>query len=53
MQITLKLKQGSKSYYKRNYNKTTDDYPYVPTEEIEWLKNEMTDDQFYYVIFSH
>lgn len=49
----IKTQDGSKPYYKRNYNNTTNAYPYVPQEEIEWLKKEIVDDQFYYVIFSH
>jgi predicted MPP superfamily phosphohydrolase len=44
---------GSEPFYKRNYYKTTDAYPYVPEEEIEWLRNEMDEEQFDYVIFSH
>lgn len=49
----IKTPNGSEPYYRRNYDKTTYTYPYVPKEEIEWLKNEIKDDQFYYVIFSH
>ena len=49
----IKTPNGSEPYYRRNYDKTTDTYPYVPKEEIEWLKNEIKDDRFYYVIFSH
>lgn len=49
----IKTPNGSEPYYRRNYDKTTDNYPYVPKEEIEWLKNEIKDDRFYYVIFSH
>lgn len=49
----IKTPNGSEPYYRRNYDKTTYAYPYVPKEEIEWLKNEIKDDRFYYVIFSH
>lgn len=49
----IKTPNGSEPYYKRNYDKTTNDYPYVPREEKEWLRNEIEDEQFYYVIFSH
>lgn len=49
----IKTSNGSEPYYRRNYDKTMDAYPYIPPEEIEWLRNEIKDDQFYYVIFSH
>lgn len=49
----IKTPNEVKPYYKRNYNKTTDDYPYIPEEQMKWLKNEIKDDKFYYVIFSH
>lgn len=49
----IKTSNGSEPYCRRNYDKTMDDYPYVPRQEIEWLKNEIEDEQFYYVIFSH
>jgi hypothetical protein len=32
---------------------STEDYPYVPAKEIEWLDRELNDDQYYFVIFSH
>ncbi|MFA5523416.1 MAG: hypothetical protein WDA24_03580 [Tissierellales bacterium] len=41
----IKTSDGSESYYKRNYNKTTNNYPYIPQEEIEWLKKELEDDE--------
>lgn len=40
-------------YYKRNYNKTLDDYPYLPTDELEWLLKELNDTCEYYILFSH
>lgn len=49
----IKTSNGSEPYCRRNYDKTTDDYPFVPQEEIEWLRNEIADEQLYYVIFSH
>lgn len=49
----IKTQAGIKPYYKRNYDKSRDVYPYIPPNEIEWLKKETLDDQFYYVIFSH
>ena len=41
------------AYCKRNYDKFRDEYPYVPEEEIEWLKKELEDDERYYIIISH
>lgn len=49
----IKTPNGSKTYCRRNYDKTTDPYPYVPQEEIEWLRNEIEDEHYYYVVFSH
>lgn len=49
----IKGSSGSEPYCRRNYDKTTNDYPYVPWEEIEWLRSEMEDEQLCYVIFSH
>jgi predicted phosphodiesterase len=49
----IKTPNEVKPYYKRNYNKTTYDYPHIPEEQMKWLKNEIKDDNFYYVIFSH
>lgn len=40
-------------YYKRNYDKTSDCYPYIPPEELSWLEKELNDNSEYYVIFSH
>lgn len=40
-------------YCKRNYNKSNDEYPYIPNAEIEWLKKELADNDKYYVIISH
>lgn len=40
-------------YCKRNYDKYNDEYPYIPKEEIEWLKKELEDDDMYYIIISH
>lgn len=49
----IKNDAGCTPYFKRNYDKTSDCYPYIPPEEIEWLKNEFEDNNQYYVIFSH
>jgi hypothetical protein len=49
----IKTPNGSEPYYQRNDVKTKGDYPYIPQEEIEWLKNELIEEQFYYVILTH
>lgn len=49
----IKRKDGCIPYYKRNYNKTSDSYPYIPPEELSWLSNELNDNCKYYMIFSH
>lgn len=49
----IKTPNGYEPYHRRDYDKTTNAYPYVPQEELEWLKNEIKDERFYYVIFSH
>jgi len=40
-------------YYKRNYHKSSDSYPYIPPEELLWLENELNDEHEYYILFSH
>lgn len=40
-------------YCKRNYNKSNDEYPYIPNSQIEWLKKELADNDKYYIIISH
>jgi hypothetical protein len=40
-------------YCSHNHRNSLKDYPYIPQEEIMWLKQELEDDQYYYVIFSH
>lgn len=49
----IKTKSGYLPACKLNYKKTTDQNPYIPPEQIEWLKNEISDDQYYYIICSH
>lgn len=41
----IKTLNGVKAYYRRNYDKTKDIYPYIPQEEIDWLKEEIKDDE--------
>ena len=49
----IKDEKGCKPYFKRNYDKASDYYPYLPPEEIQWIKKEFDDTNDYYVIFSH
>ncbi len=49
----IKKKDNIVPYYKRNYVKTTDNYPYIPDEEIKWLKKELEDNEKYFIIISH
>lgn len=49
----IKRNDGYIPYYKRNYNKTSDSYPYIPPEELSWLANELNDNCEYYILFSH
>lgn len=48
-----KTPNGIRTYYEHSYDATTDDYPYVPQDQVVWLKRELEDDQYYYIIFSH
>ncbi|MDD6795225.1 MAG: metallophosphoesterase [Clostridiaceae bacterium] len=49
----IKKQDGYEAYFKKNYNKSKDSYPYIPPFELEWLKNELKSTHKYYVIFSH
>jgi predicted phosphodiesterase len=49
----IKTPDGCEPYCKRNYERTNGEYPYTPQEEIEWLKNELIEEQYYYVILTH
>lgn len=49
----IKNLEGYAPYYKKNYAKSSDRYPYIPPEELIWLKNELNDDIKYYMVFSH
>jgi len=49
----INTENGCIPYLKRNYDKLNDKYPYIPNDEIEWLKNELNSDRQYFVIFSH
>lgn len=49
------IKRGDEyiPYYKKNYDKTSDSYPYIPPEELSWLENQLKDKCEYYFTFSH
>lgn len=49
----IKTKSGYLPECKSNFKELTDKYPYIPPEQIEWLKNEIFDDEYYYIICSH
>ncbi len=49
----IKTADGYEPYCKRNYERTNGEYPYIPPEEVEWLKNELQEEQYYYVILAH
>lgn len=49
----IKTSNGCEPYYRRNYKKSKDTYPYIPGKELDWLRNEIKDEQLYYVLFSH
>lgn len=49
----IKDKDCSYPYYKRNYDKSKDVYPFIPEVEQEWLIKEMQNQDLNYVIFSH
>lgn len=40
-------------YRKEHYDKTKDIYPIIPDGQLEWLKDELSGDSDYFVIFSH
>lgn len=52
---TCYIKKGNEyiPYYRRNYDKTSDIYPYIPPAELSWLENELNDSYEYYILFSH
>lgn len=49
----IKKKNDIIQFCKRNYDKSNDEYPYIPEDEIEWLKKEIEDKEKYYIIISH
>lgn len=49
----IKGKDSSYPYYKRNYDRSNDMYPFIPEVEQEWLIKEMRNQELNYMIFSH
>ncbi len=49
----IKKGDGYIPYCKKNYNKDSDSYPYIPPKELSWLENELNDKCEHYIIFSH
>lgn len=49
----IKTKFGYMPGCKANLKEETDQYPCIPPEQIEWLKDELSSDEYYYVICSH
>jgi len=49
----IKTESGFLPECKLDFKVVTDKCPYIPPEQIEWLKNEISDDKYYYVICSH
>ncbi|MHB1152872.1 MAG: metallophosphoesterase family protein [Eubacteriales bacterium] len=49
----IKTKSGFLPECKSNFKESADQCPYIPPKQIEWLKSEISDDKYYYVICSH
>jgi len=49
----IKRTDGCTPYYKKNYDKTSDIYPYIPPKELSWIDDELNDSYEYYILFSH
>lgn len=49
----IKKSQEAIHYSRKNYDKTRDAYPYIPEDELQWLKKELEDEDKYYIILSH
>lgn len=49
----IRTQDGVTPFCSNYHSNILKDYPYVPQEEIMWLKQELENDQYYYVIFSH
>lgn len=49
----IKTDNGYEPYCKKNYDKTKDIYPVLPDYELKWLEEQLSDDNEYYIVFSH
>ncbi len=49
----IKTTDGCEPYCKRNFERMKGEYPYIPPVEVNWLKNELQDEQYYYVVLTH
>jgi 3',5'-cyclic AMP phosphodiesterase CpdA len=49
----IRTANGCTPFKRNEYYETTVDYPYIPPEEVEWLKKELEDDHLYYIVLSH
>ncbi len=43
--------EGYEAYFKRNYDKTSHCYPYIPEFQLNWLRNELSEDYEFFVVF--
>lgn len=49
----IRTQNGDMPYRNQRSDEKIEAYPYIPSGEIEWLKKELEDEQYYYIIFSH
>lgn len=49
----IKNENGYEAYSKNKHKDTSGNYPILPEDQVKWLKEELSDDNKYYVIFSH
>ncbi|HBB28339.1 MAG TPA: metallophosphoesterase [Clostridiales bacterium] len=55
----IKTPDGVEAYYRKNHFDIENTaykeilHPYLPKSELEWLENEIRNDKYYYIIFSH
>lgn len=49
----IKTESGCAPECKANFKTSNDKNPYIPKEQIEWLKREIADENYFYIICSH
>jgi len=49
----MKKDQHDHTYQKKKYEKGNFLYPVIPNSEVAWLKEEMKNEDYHYVVFSH